>query len=121
MEHAVQRISDTLINSISDLRGRWVLGPQKDAENELRITGDIEDQFTDRVIDRTFCDAEGFRWIIDYKTSSHQGADVEGFLDREQIRYQNQLNRYAKLMQKIDPRPIKLGLYFPLIGGWREW
>ena len=73
------------------------------------------------MIDRTFCDANGIRWIIDYKTSSHEGSDSEEFLDREQVRYRYQLNQYAALMREIDHRPIKLGLYFPLIGGWREW
>ena len=121
IENAARRISRVLINAISDRRGQWILGPQKDAKNELRITSVIDNQLRDSVIDRTFCDEKGVRWIIDYKTSSHEGADLEEFLDREQIRYQHQLNQYAKLMREIDHRPIKLGLYFPLIGGWREW
>lgn len=73
------------------------------------------------VIDRTFHSMDGQRWIVDYKISSHEGADVEFFLDREQERYRAQLNRYAALMRKIDDQPIKLGLYFPLLKGWREW
>lgn len=121
IENAAQRISRVLNNAISDRRGRWILGPQKEAKNELRITSAIDNQLKNWVIDRTFCDEQGIRWIIDYKTSSHEGTDLEEFLDREQIRYQHQLNQYAKLMQEIDHRPIKLGLYFPLIGGWREW
>jgi hypothetical protein len=28
---------------------------------------------------------------------------------------------YATAMQHIDKRPIKLGLYFPLIAEWIEW
>ena len=24
-------------------------------------------------------------------------------------------------MHEIDPRPIRVGLYFPLVPGWREW
>ena len=27
----------------------------------------------------------------------------------------------AQVMRGLDPRPIRLGLYFPLLGGWREW
>jgi hypothetical protein len=24
-------------------------------------------------------------------------------------------------MRGLDSRPIRLGLYFPLLGAWREW
>ncbi|MDX5152165.1 MAG: hypothetical protein R3188_06780, partial [Acidiferrobacterales bacterium] len=61
------------------------------------------------------------RWIIDYKTSSHSGGGIDEFLDRETERYQAQLNRYARVMYQLEERAIKLGLYFPLLNGWREW
>ena len=41
--------------------------------------------------------------------------------DREQERYRGQLERYAAVLKKLDARPIPLGLYFPLLDGWREW
>ena len=73
------------------------------------------------VIDRTFVDA-GIRWIVDYKTSTHEGAGRDAFLDEQARRYRDQLERYARLMSRLDPaHPIRLGLYFPLLGGWREW
>jgi hypothetical protein len=58
---------------------------------------------------------------VDYKTGTHEGADVEAFLDREQERYRGQLEQYAALMRGTDSRPLRLGLYFPLLNGWREW
>jgi hypothetical protein len=61
-------------------------------------------------------DANGERWIVDYKTSSHEGADPEGFLDRERERYAAQLARYARAAGGGH----RLGLYFPLLRGWRE-
>jgi ATP-dependent exoDNAse (exonuclease V) beta subunit len=81
----------------------------------------MEGEQRDLVIDRTFRDAEGQRWVVDYKTSSHEGADVEGFLDREQERYRLQLDRYAALMCMIGDGQVRRGLYFPLLKGWREW
>ena len=36
-------------------------------------------------------------------------------------RYWKQLERYAELMRMLDNREIRLGLYFPLLKGWREW
>jgi hypothetical protein len=72
-------------------------------------------------MDRTFVDKHGTRWIVDFKTSAHTGGGLEAFLDREQDRYRSQLERYAVVLRKLDTRPIRLGLYFPLLGGWREW
>ena len=71
------------------------------------------------VVDRTFVDDDGRRWIVDYKTSSHEGAGLDAFLDRERERYAAQLATYARLMG--GERPARLGLYFPLVAGWREW
>ena len=70
------------------------------------------------VIDRTFVDSENKRWIVDYKTSSHEGADIEAFLEQERERYREQLERYAAV---FGTGPSSLGLYFPLLEGWREW
>ncbi len=121
MELAVTRITTALINTINDKRGQWLLGQQKNAQNELHMTTTSDEEIISLVIDRTFYGIDGYRWIVDYKTSSHEGTDVEFFLDREQERYRAQLNRYAKLMRETDDKPIKLGLYFPLLNGWREW
>jgi len=121
IESAVKRIKFALIHTVNDTRGQWLLGPQKNSQNELHMTTIIDGDLVSLVIDRTFIDMDGSRWIIDYKTSSHAGTDVDFFLDREQERYCAQLNRYAVMMSRIDTRPIKLGLYFPLLKGWREW
>ncbi len=118
---AVERIITALSNVINDQRGQWVLGAQQHAQSELCITGVIDNEPVSLVIDRTFCDLKGNRWVIDYKTSSHEGSDIEEFLDREQVRYQQQLNRYAEIIRHVDHRPVRLGLYFPLLNGWREW
>ena len=65
------------------------------------------------VIDRVFR-AEDGPWIVDYKTSRHEGADVDGFLDRERDRYASQLDAYASILPGS-----RSGLYFPLLRGWR--
>ena len=73
------------------------------------------------VIDRSFVDADGVRWIVDYKSGRHEGGGSRAFLDREQERYREQLERYGRLMSAMDGRPIRLALYFPALAGWREW
>jgi ATP-dependent exoDNAse (exonuclease V) beta subunit len=119
---AVERVATALQRTLDDSRGRWLLDPHHAAaENELALTGWVGGELASVVIDRTFVDAAGTRWIVDYKTSSHEGADLEGFLDREQARYRPQLQRYADLMGRLGPGPMRLGLYFPLLSAWREW
>jgi ATP-dependent exoDNAse (exonuclease V) beta subunit len=121
VDAATGRVADTLEQTLADVRGRWLLGSHDDAQSELRLTGATADGVVNIVMDRTFVDQQGVRWIVDYKTSSHEGADVEAFLDRERERYRPQLERYATLMRGPDRKLIRLGLYFPLLGGWREW
>ena len=64
---------------------------------------------------------DGVRWIVDYKTGDHRGGAVDEFLDREQERYAPQLERYAQLVKLQYPGEIRLGLYFPLLQGFRSW
>ena len=71
------------------------------------------------VIDRKFRDSEGKPWIVDYKTSSHEGAGLDAFLDRERGRNAPQLERYARALGEGER--VDLGLYFPLVSGWRDW
>ena len=119
LEGATTRTLAALTHAVTDERGRWLLGPQQDAANEHRLTAIIGGERMNLVIDRMFRDAEGRRWIVDYKTSSHEGADMEAFLDRERVRYQAQLERYDAAIG--DGKRTMLGLYFPLLAGWREW
>lgn len=121
LEQAIDRVTAALINTLADKRGYWLLSEKNEAHNELKLTCVTKHKTVNYVIDRTFCDSNNMRWIVDYKTSSHEGSGIELFLDRELERYRNQLNSYAKALREIDKRRIFLGLYFPLINGWREW
>ncbi len=116
LDAAAERVLVALHRAITDQRGRWVLGPHPQAVTEHRVTALVEGTVRRLVIDRMFEDEAGERWIVDYKTSSHEGAEVEAFLDRERERYAAQLARYARAVGGVD----RLGLYFPLLGGWRE-
>ncbi len=106
---------------MADTRGRWVLEQRKEARSEWELTGEIDGYLRSVKIDRSFVDEHGDRWIIDFKTGAHEGADVDAFLDNEKERYRAQLESYARLVSAFDNRPIRLGLYFPLLKGWREW
>jgi ATP-dependent exoDNAse (exonuclease V) beta subunit len=119
---AVDRVAAAVARTLADDRGRWLLDlGHGSADSELALTGRVDGEVVSVVIDRTFVDEQGTRWIVDYKTSSHQGAGLEEFLDSEQERYRPQLERYAALVRRLGPEPVRLGLYFPLLSAWRAW
>ncbi|MBZ0249093.1 MAG: hypothetical protein K8F93_05510, partial [Burkholderiales bacterium] len=102
--------------AVTDERGRWILAAHPEAANEVRM-GLLEDGRVRLVVmDRVFTDAAGERWVVDYKTGRHEGADAGAFLDRERERYADQLLRY----RRAQGGRARLGLYFPLVPGWRE-
>lgn len=122
LDWAAGLITQAIMNMLNDKKGQWILSSEhKDAQNEYALTGVFENKITNIIIDRTFVDEQDTRWIIDYKTSRHEEDDKESFLDQQQERYQPQLEKYAEIMRGIEDKPIKLGLYFPLLNGWREW
>ena len=119
---AVAKAWEAVRRTLDDERGRWLLdAAHSSAQSELALTGVVDSGLVSIVIDRTFVDATGVRWIVDYKTSNHEGAGLEEFLDNERERYRGQLERYAQLMRAGGNEPIRLGLYFPLLSAWREW
>lgn len=120
---AVDRVESGLKQTLRDPRGRWMLENHPDGQSEMPIAGFVEGKLCEAVIDRTFVDEDGVRWIIDYKTGSHEGANLANFLEDEKKRYREQLERYARLMaqRETSGRPIRLGLYFPMHGEWLEW
>jgi hypothetical protein len=119
---ASQQVEEALTNMIKDERGQWLLSAEHQQQrNEYALTGVYTDKVINIKIDRTFVDKDGTRWIIDYKTSRHEGEDVDAFLDQQQERYKEQLEKYGALMNDYGEQSIRLGLYFPLLQGWREW
>lgn len=121
IQTSVKKVIAALTTALGDPRARWLLDAHTEARSEYALTGVLDGRVANVVLDRTFVDNEGVRWIVDYKTSEHEGADSDAFLDSEQTRYTAQLERYARLLGKTETRPIKLGLYFPMLRGWREW
>ena len=123
LEAAVERTRRALHATAADERGHWLLcETHAEAACELDLSTLTQGRVRSARIDRTFVDQSGIRWIVDYKTSEHEGTDLQAFLDREQERYRAQLEYYATLIAAREPsREIRLGLYFPLHSAWREW
>jgi ATP-dependent exoDNAse (exonuclease V) beta subunit len=115
---ASDRVLQALGNALGDERGRWVLGAHAEATSEHRLRVAGPDGVRLLVIDRIFRDGEGQRWIVDYKSGGHEGADREAFLDQELQRYRAQLEAYVAALGASEA--IRAGLYFPLMKAWRE-
>lgn len=120
LEQAVGRTLRALQQTLADDTGRWILAAHTDARCEWPLTV-FEQTARHYVIDRSFVDEQGVRWIIDYKTGEHLDADRDAFLDGEQLRYRAQLENYGRIVRTLEDRPIRLALYFPLFPDWRAW
>ena len=121
LQEASHRVMQALEAVLDDATGQWILAARRKADSELPVTQAIDGRMESLRLDRTFVDDSGTRWIIDYKTSAHEGGSIDAFLDSEVQRYRGQLERYARAMFSVESRPIRVGLYFPLLRAFREW
>jgi len=118
---AAELILRSLRQTLSDTRGRWILSAtHREACSEWELSGVSGGRLRNVKIDRSFIDESGTRWVIDYKTSSHEGGDLEAFVAREIERYRPQLEGYLELARALGPEPVRAALYFPLLGEFRE-
>lgn len=107
---ATEAVLKAIDTTLQDTRGQWIIHHHAHAECEYRLTAILDGKLHSLIIDRTFVDDQGVRWIIDYKTS----------LEVDEKKHTAQMQQYYRAMQLMDTRPIRLGLYFPLVPAWRE-
>jgi hypothetical protein len=121
LEGATADVLQALSWTVEDEKGRWILSHEHaEAGSELALTGLVGGRLTDVVIDRSFVDAQGTRWVIDFKTSVHSGGRLAEFIEQQLERYRGQLEKYAALARGLGPQPVRAALYFPLLGVFRE-
>jgi ATP-dependent exoDNAse (exonuclease V) beta subunit len=118
VEAVCARVERSLARIREDERGRWLLAGA--GHSELPLTGLWNGRLESIVIDRVRIDDDGVHWIVDYKTSTHEGADLAGFLQQETERYRLQLRKYAELYRQLVGAPVRTALYFPLLQEFRE-
>jgi ATP-dependent exoDNAse (exonuclease V) beta subunit len=117
-EGITSRVRSALENVLGDERGRWILAGA--GHTELALTGLYGGRVQSIVIDRVRIDSDGTHWIIDYKTGSHEGGVLDGFLHAETERYRLQLERYAAVYRNYAGVPVRCALYFPLLARFVE-
>ncbi|WP_019555724.1 UvrD-helicase domain-containing protein [Thiomicrorhabdus arctica] len=127
LDEALHRTEHSLANAIGNPQLRWALGSSfVESQTEQPLTALEEGGLvSNHIIDRTFVDETGLRWIVDYKTSIHQGKvddkkGLERFIQQQVEHYQPQLERYGRLFAELEDRPQKWVLYFSYIDQWVE-
>lgn len=113
-----RRVEEAVAGMLSDTKGRWIL--QGPGHAELGLTGIFEGELVSVILDRVRIDDDGDHWIIDYKTSTHEGGNLQGFLQVEADRYGPQLSRYAAIYANWTGISARCALYFPLLKSFVE-
>jgi len=121
ISNAVEMVYENLRQTLSDEQGIFLLSKHQQSVNELALERLEESGFRTYFIDRSFIDDNGIRWIVDYKTSTHQGSGLDKFLSGQKRYYKNQLENYASLFTELESRPIKLALYFTAYQKLIQW
>ena len=107
------RVRAALAGVRSDPKGNWIL--EGNGYAELALTGVFEGEIESVILDRVRIDEDGAHWIIDYKTSTHEGGNLQGFLNAEVDRYTAQLQKYAAIYGAYSGNQPRCALYFPLL------
>ncbi|MDH3620877.1 MAG: UvrD-helicase domain-containing protein [Gammaproteobacteria bacterium] len=108
-----ERVELAVARTAGDERGRWLL--TGDGHAELALSGLYEGEIESIVVDRVRIDDNGDHWIVDYKTSTHEGGNLPGFIDAEVTRYTPQLQKYAAIYRAYTGTEPRCALYFPLL------
>ncbi len=109
----IDRVDEALYRMLEDDRGRWLLRGEGHAE--FALSGLVQDRIESVVIDRVRIDEDGTHWVVDYKTSTHEGGRREEFLQAESDRYRPQLRKYSEMYRNYSGADVRCALYFPLL------
>lgn len=121
LDAALAQVTAATESMRDDSRAAWIFSREhREICVEWPLSGVLDGGVRHVIIDRSFVDANGDRWIIDFKSSRHEGGDLDAFLDRELERHRRQLETYAALVGALENRRVRAALYFPALRGWRE-
>jgi len=132
LSQAMASVLRSLNHALVNTKVRWALDHQQgESAVEYPLTSvNEEGEVNHHIVDRTFIDSDGTRWIIDYKTSvfEEQSPQIKGgekitreqFIEYQVTQYQPQLARYGALFSQLEERPQKWVLYFSYVDAWVE-
>jgi ATP-dependent helicase/nuclease subunit A len=113
LEAALAAVCQQVQHCLDEPALAWLFGGQLQQDAcELALVDYSRGFRRDFIIDRTFIDEQGYRWIIDYKSSTPAvGQSRQDFLYEQELRYRSQLHEYAALFRE-QPEPLRLALFF---------
>ena len=124
VEAQAREVIEGLRRTLGEATGQWLLGARNEGRSELPLTVGGEEPRQYRM-DRIFQAgaepgiAEGdCLWIVDYKTSTPGGREVEAFLEGEKETYRGQMEAYARAVGESE---VRVGLWFPRVGRLVWW
>ena len=120
LREAGERVEAGLIKTLRDPRGRWILEPHREAECEAREAGFVDGQLVEATIDQTSSMSRTCAGSSTTKAARTKAAIWKRFSTTKKLVTRNNWSATRDCCSSGTGR-IRLGLYFPLLGGWREW
>ena len=118
LDGAGAKVIAALQNVLGYARGRWILEAHAEARSELEISAVIDDDVCRLKIDRTFLEAACAGSSI---TRWRTGKAARGKTSAPPVgKVSSRLGALPPTMAKLDPRPVRLALYFPLLSQFLE-
>lgn len=109
-EMTITRILISAKNILEDPRGRWLLSTEhRQAAWDQKLRGTLDGRLHEIRVDRTFIDSEGIRWIVHFTRP-----DIDEAVQAEE------LTIYVRLLQRLEARPWRGGLYNLESRAWHE-
>jgi ATP-dependent exoDNAse (exonuclease V) beta subunit len=117
LQRTVEFIELSINNCIQTPGCAWIFDPGlAQSATELPISRSTGGNLYHYVVDRTFVDGAGVRWIIDYKTAAPDtGVSEESFIARQLQLHRAQLHNYRTLFEDLGAGAIKMALLFTAI------
>ncbi len=114
LESAVRRIESDLRKCLESPETAWLFDPElAESATELPVSRFVSGQHYQYVVDLTFVDKNGNRWVVDYKTAEPGAAGGdEAFITHQLQLHRPQLANYRALFEAMESRPVRAALLF---------
>jgi|TARA_B100000315_G_scaffold250906_1_gene284681 ATP-dependent exoDNAse (exonuclease V) beta subunit len=118
IQQALVFIEASLQTTILNTDLQWVFdNAHNQSSTELALQTRSAGTLRNHIVDRSFIDEQGYRWIIDYKSAAKPAAQSEQqFIDGQTDQHREQLTRYADLFIDEDSEGTKTALLLTSIG-----
>ncbi len=111
LDNTLENIKQKVQNLYNDEIGKWIISEHNNEKNEYELLIKNDDNYSTKIIDRTFY-ADGYLWIIDFKTGIHNPSTEKDYIQ--------QVNEYAKALSHLTTN-IQCGLYYLENNYWFNW